>query len=382
MGEALSSWLPGFNRTCPDPGLRAYSQLDESHKFPARVIMWIGMLIACEQVTHAIALLLTSRRAIRLRSSFSPFRLSVGVALAWAVFTSLSIFLVGFTFRSNAAILVKSLHVATETIFLIMILVSFGFTVLASLAALLVLIILPMTLTLPCSETILMAASSGLVLDALNFLVYAWYGVTNPNDPVLWLYIAGLGWHAMYLVTFLGVMRWENLDGLGRVYFRIAGMYFNLVAVEFFLAAIRACLLVTASGRQNLKDWLNEFDSDLLRQPLCVWTGQGLRLLGPVGQSTQVNAFEPNRTAYTPRGFVRACNALFILLGQLKLDTTGDVTTVRHSLACAYGYIKPYTIERINDVRVEHAYVVSWMQIRVAFWAPLAAVACVLGYYP
>lgn len=377
--SALSSWMFHFSNTCPDPGLKAYQELDESEAVSPRIVMWIGLLVAAEQVIHAITLAFSARKPLRFTlTNTRPFELPIGLALTWVVFTALSIVLVALTFRSNAAILVKTLHVVAESGFLIIISVAYGFYVFASTVTCVVLVVLSLVFTLDCDESVLFASFSGLTLDAVNFFVYAGFGFSRADDKILWLLIGGLGWHGMYLLTQLEVMRWEFLDGLVKLWFRIFGMYFNLIASEFFLSASRRSLMDTRFGTLDLKEWAAGRDDDD-STPYCVWTRDGLRLIGPVPEyvDCRVFAFNPHRTAYTPSTLHYAFNALFPLGSTVTYRREGNITSVWYAVGCEFVWIRSsHDIVRVNSVPVKTAYVVSWIQIRFVYWC----VCLLLGY--
>ena len=377
MDERLANWLPLYNDTCPDPGLQAYVRLSGENRSVARGFIWIGMLLACEQAVHAFTLFARARAPLTVRLYTSPFKLPTGIALAWVVFTALSIFLVGLTFRSNAAVLMKTLHVGAEALFLILICMSFGFNIVAGLAALLVLVVLPMTITLPCTETITLAASSGLILDAVNFLVYAWYGLTQPDNNILWLYIGGLGWHALYLITFLGVMRWVELSDESRTAWRVAGMYFNIIAIEFFLVALRRSLLNTTTRRRPIKELLSIID-----EPVVVWTKKGLQIGNAhmlTAENRTVRVFEPNYTIYSPSGLRYFFDPLYLLLGSVQCHTDGEDIIVRYALACAFGYIAPVKTSTRIDENV--GIIIDWYIVRLWYWVCIVIVGAGVGTF-
>jgi len=144
---------------CPDKGLRAISEIPEPNVLS--VIAWIGIFLSIEQATHAIVIFLHSPKKINFVTKVNPFVFPSGLALLWVFFTATSHILVGLTWRSNVAVLTKVLHVAIETVFLVQLLLNFGFYFLSGFALLLVSIILFMSLTLPCSSTIEIASFSG-----------------------------------------------------------------------------------------------------------------------------------------------------------------------------------------------------------------------------
>ena len=378
---ALSSWLFEFNNTCPDAGLGGYVALSEAEQYAPRTFVWIGILLAAEQFCHAVVLALSSRKRLTFKLQTMPaFELPTAVAILWVMFTALSIFLVSITYRSNAAVLAKTFHVAAEATFLVLLSVAFGLYVCSALCALLVFIVLTMVLTLPCDETIYLAAVSGLILDAINFLAYAWFGITRANDSILWLLIGGLGWHAMYLLTFLGLVRWSMLGALTKAWLRVLGMYFNIIADEFVLHAVRCAMMHPRLGMVDLKEWANEHEAELL----CVWTGNGLRVLGrlPENEVVRVFAFEPLRTAYTPLAWYYVFNAVLPFWGEVCLLRRDRTTTVTPSLLCAFGWLGSYDVVDIHMLPRSTAYVVSWNQVRSLYWIGLIICGVVLAYFP
>lgn len=377
---AISNFLYVFNDTCPDPALEGYARLTEAQQVGPRVVVWIGLLIAAEQISHAIVLASTLRRPFVFDLRITPqFQLPTLFALLWAFFTSMSVFLVAVTFRAGSAVLAKALHVFSEAAFLVLLLNRFGYFLLSGIVALVVGLVLLIAFSHDCAETIDITASSGMILDAINFLCFLCFGVTRPDDRVLWLLIAGLAWHTLYLLTFVGVQVWQ-MDDLTRMAYREAGMIFNIVAVEFFFAAsVATDLTMRAWGTVRLKEWLQLFPENTV---LPVWTGRGLRLLGriPEGQTITLNSYQPFRSAYTPRGFLYAVCALFPLGGQLTVQKDGTDARVRTAFLCAF-CLPPVRIANVGQVPRETAYVFSWNQIRVIYWLILAIIGAIVGTY-
>ncbi len=378
----ISSWLTDYMYTCPDPGIVAYKRLDGIDRVGPRIAIWIGVLLAFEQCTHAIALFLTMRRKINFCIAITPkFKMPIGVALAWVIFTALSIDLVALTYRSNAAVLAKTLHVASEVTFLVMLSSSFGFHVFSSICVFAVLTILLMVITMPCSDTITLAAFSGLVLDSINFLAYAWYGLTHPKNPVLWTLIGGLGWHAAYLLTYVGVMRWKSISDLSRVWIRVAGLAFNNIANELLLTASKKSLGLTQSGLVTIEDWKNSFLP--LDRPLCLWTSDGLRLIGPVPDDDtprSIPQFEPHRTGYTRGNLYKALFCLAPFSSSVQYARRGHVTRLRSSILCAF--CRQYTISDIEYVSETSVFVLSWNHVRYTSWVFLVVLGVIIGCYP
>ena len=378
----ISSWLGEYAFTCPDPGILAYTRLDPDVQVVPRMVIWLGVLIALEQCTHAITLVMTWRRKIRFSIATTPeFVLPVGVALLWVVFTALSIVLVALTYRSNAAVLAKSLHVASEVTFLVLLCTAFGFYVFSSICIVALLIILMLVLTLPCSETITFAAVSGLVLDSINFLAYAWYGMTQPKDVLLWTLIAGFGWHVLYLLTYIGVVRWTSIADAARVWMRVAGLVCNIIASELILHASKRFLGLTQGGMLTISAWRESFTG--LDKPLCVWTTDGLRLVGPVPDddaSRTLAPYEPHRTGYTKGNLHKAAFGLLPAFSSVQYARSGRTTTLKTSVLCAFR--RQASVRDIQSIRERDVFVVSWNHVRYAWWGICVPLAIGVGMYP
>lgn len=382
----LSSWLSHYNNTCPDPALIGYDHLTDNQKAVPRVFIWIGVVLAFEQVVHALTLGLGSRRRLIFGVTTRPFRLPTGLALAWVIFTALSIVLTALTFRSNAAILSKTVHVVIEGLFLMFLSGAFGFRLLAGVVGFFLLVGIVTVLALPCSETVRYAGSSGLFFDAVNFLVYAWYGISQPNDYQLWLVIWAFGWHALYLISMVGVMRWDISDA-SKLGWRISGLYFNIVASELFLAAVRREMKLADGGIVDPKAWSTRFDDgDLEHSPLCVWTRDSVRLLGPPppeDEEREISLFQPGRTAFTRRALHKSVYAFFpIFTNKATCTRHGMATRVEFALLCGYGWFQNETIAKINQVSASSVYVLSWGNVRAVHWLVCFVVALVLASYP
>ena len=115
----ISSWLPSFDSQCPDVALQAYTEMTDENKLLPRILIWVGMLVSLEQAWHATTLLMKAKVSdLTVSIGISPrFHPPLLTTLLWVVFTAVSIFLIGITFRSNAAVLSKTLHVTSEASF-------------------------------------------------------------------------------------------------------------------------------------------------------------------------------------------------------------------------------------------------------------------------
>ena len=374
--HTLASWLPDFGAeyTCPDMGLRSYLALDD--RTGPRVIIWFGVMWAIEQTLHAIVLFTSHRLKITAFPRFFPrYTLPTGLVLAWVVFTGLSLVLVPLTFRSSAAILAKTLHVTTETLFLVTLAVAFELHLFAAACLMLVVVVLMLVLTLPCKMIVIAASVSGIVLDSVNFLAHALYGIRHPNDAILWTLIGGFGWHALYLLSYLGIMRWR-MANVGRVTLRIFGMYANNIANEFFLSAARQRLYGRLpTGIVTVREWAAASD-----RILCVWTPTTLVVLNaPEGADVTTNGYAPYTTAYVGASLVRLVNAVFPWRGRLALRRRGHEVDVRETVLCT-------TCVRAEATSVvadgQRAIVFGWMSLRVAYWGLALLVGAVAASYP
>lgn len=374
---SLSSWLYVFDDTCPDEGLLAFQRLDAATARAPRVAIWIGLLLAAEQAVHVAVVALTSRAPLQYRMRVVPeFSLASGAALLWSLFTALSILLVSATFRSSAAVLAKILHVASEAYFLVLLSSAFGMYSASGIVVVFVVCVVLFGVSLPCDETIGVAATGGLALDSANFLAYATLGLSRPDDPVLWLLIGGFGWHALYLVTFVGVNVWVMGDA-ARTWFRVAGMAFNIVAIEFVLAAAKRALRLGASGEVDLKEWHESFDDEELR---VVWTRDGIRLLGVLaeGETRSASTHEPHRTAYAEGALWRSVFAVLPSGGKVSCTRVGSDASVRTGFLCSLG-CRPAAVVRDVSRGPERARVLSWTDVRRVYWLCLVALGVVLG---
>ena len=207
---------------------------------PLLWVVWVGICLAVERGVSSLILVLTTRPNFRMRL-YPSYTAPHTWALLWAFFTSMSIALVATTSRGSLAVLFKTLHVITEAAFLVLITLRLGMPTVAAVAAAFVLGVAGLVVTAPCSQTITLAAFSGLAVDSLNFLAHLSLGVRQCDNPVLWSLIAAFGWHAGYLVTFYVVQRWPAsvVGSATLATARVLGMVFNLVAIWIVVASSR-----------------------------------------------------------------------------------------------------------------------------------------------
>jgi hypothetical protein len=373
---SLSSWLDHFSDTCPDEGLQSYTTLSEGSQRLPRTIIWIGVLWAFEQSLRAVLVAFQlPRPSLRFVMRFRPtFALPTALVLLWVFFTALSIIMVGLTFRSSAALLVKTFHVATETTFLVTLLVAFRFDVFAAAAIVFVTAVMSMVFTLPCEEMVGYASTGGLILDSINFLALSWYGLSRPDDSTLWTLIGGFGWHSLYLLTYLVIKKWK-VSAIGLVWFRIAGMIFNIVASEFLLRAVALSQPDRRTGWMDTRTWLAADEA-----PAVLWCNGRAWLRRKSAANTDadvVPTHAADRTAYATKDVYRAWH-VFLLTGGV-LTTAG--TQVTRSVLCSPigGTASIDDAERAPCTRV---FVVPTAWVRIVWWTILAATGVVLGAFP
>ena len=233
-----------------------------------------------------------------------------------------------------------------------------------------------LVVAIPCEKVVLGASVGGIVLDSINFLAHAYYGVQHPNDAILWTLIGGFGWHALYLLSYVGIMRWR-MAAFGRVSLRIFGMLANNVANEFFLAACRADLYGAGAvaGVVDLREWA----ADAADGVLSVWTSSALVVLRtPEGREVDFHAHAPYRTAYVGLGALRALHVLFPLRGHMRV-VRRDATTldVRESVLCAY-CVRGCALDRL-PAEVRTGFVPGWTSVRAMYWVCVGGTAVLLG---
>lgn len=211
--------------SCPDVAM----QFMDGHTAFMPIVA-AGVAWSAEQTVWA-GVLLARVGEMGARSSFGPYRPGLLLVWLWAFFTAASVTLVGVTWRSDAAVLAKTLHVATEAAFLWQILARRGFHVASSLVAATVFYALAFAVTMPCEVSLVLATTAGFVLDSANFVAHLLIG-----SPRLVLY--AFACHALYLGLYFSLFMLGLGDEVGGS-LRSAGMLFNLVAVEFAMEHVR-----------------------------------------------------------------------------------------------------------------------------------------------
>ena len=229
--------LPLVNLThCPDPGLESLRRVSPAADSWYQFLMWVGVALGFEQMAYALQFLL-SRRWRWTVGAVPKYDPPVGLLLLWSLFTAASIVLVATTWRANAAVVAKTAHVATECLILASLLRANGLPMLGGWALAWAVLVFFVVIGETCSDTMLLAAGSGILLDSINFLSHIVVALYEMDNWKVWIVVRGFGWHALYLCSYVGVQRWNLSDDV-RAGFRISGMIFNLLATEAFFELV------------------------------------------------------------------------------------------------------------------------------------------------
>lgn len=344
--------------SCPDRGLQSIQEFDYPNVWA--LLAWIGIFVAAEQAVHAV-MLGFKVRDLKYRTRVSPFQFPTFLGLLWVFFTSLSIMLVGLTWRSNAAILAKSLHVVSEALFFVQLCYEFGFVFLSAFSFTTVMIILTMTLTLPCVTTVGVASISGIVLDSTNFLAYAFYGLSEPNNAKLWTAIAAFGAHALYLLSFIIVQN-ADISNVLLAGFRILGMVFNIIASEIFLRLVQKIHYPDFQGvYTKTQDWLIGHSDKVV----LVWDSFSPNIVGFEGkQEVQIYPFDPYTTAYTRPSLIML-GALMPMIGKVKVSHE-DKALLRLQWSIFFAFCFQTTVAKRNSLP-GNIYVLDWNYLRIPY---------------
>lgn len=374
----LASWLYVYETSCPDKALIAFDQLNDTQKIIPRFAIWIGIMLAFEQLIHASTLVtLPNRPNLTFLFKTHPrFTLPSGLALLWVIFTSLSLAMIPLTFRASTSILMKVLHVAAETTFFGILLWRFGYTLVSSGLMSLIVIVTAISLVEACADAIDLAASCGLVLDSFNFIAYFIFAASRKSDIPLWYVVAGFGWHIVYLVSFISV-NFGTLTPTGLISLRISGMYANLIASEVFLYVVRREFGQTIGGKVNVQEWIRSQN-----QPVVVWTDAGYNVYNftAVTDTQTLLLHQPCKTIYT--------GSIIWRIPQLLL-TTGGILTIQHdnekhmaskSILCIDFSYTPLTALTYDGPK--YGCILSYAHIRIVYAFIAVFVGCMLALFP
>tara|TARA_B100001741_G_C16548099_1_gene597915 strand:- start:1047 stop:2195 length:1149 start_codon:yes stop_codon:yes gene_type:complete len=345
------------NSICPDRGLRSISNIAQPNILVT--IAWMGAFFSMEQAIHAILIFLHSKNRPKFYTRIDPFVFPTGIALLWVLFTAVSHILVGFTWRSNAAVLTKTLHVATEATFLVQLCMAFGFYGLAAAALLVVFIILTMVFTLPCSATIGIASLSGIALDSTNFLAFVYLGCTKRKNREIWMAISAFGFHVLYLMSLLFVQNYDYFSDYVRGSFRLSGMVFNIIASEIFLRLVHMIEYDPDPLIVDTEDWIAK------REIVSIWTEHGLIIKGYFGREPMhINVFDPYVSGYSGC-MIQILNAYIPLFGNCVVSHYDD----KH-LQLKWSFLFAFCVTSKIPKRSEipdRVLVLTWNYIRLPF---------------
>ena len=239
--------------SCRDLGIQGLADMDP--RSPLYWFVWVGVGLATERLLTTIPLLWRVRDSwtMTVYPYYSP---PYAVLALWNVFTALSIILVATTFRSSLSVVFKTAHVATEAYFLAFMLYRQRLRIAAATATVAALVVVGFVLSFSCIDTMTIAAVSGLVMDSTNVIVHIIVGFQQPSNTNLWRTIHGFAWHALYLLTYIGIQRW-NISMAARAYLRVFGMLFNNIALYVFVHLLRRVSL-PMPGTYRWSEWQQE----------------------------------------------------------------------------------------------------------------------------
>lgn len=343
--------------SCPDNGILAIEDMQDPTIY--YFFIWVIICISLEQAIHVCTLLWKNYNSLKVTLNLRPYQFQTGLALLWTLFTASSHILVCLTWRSNAAVFTKGLHVLTEAIFLIQIALSLGFRLFASVCSFLIFVILIFVTTLPCKATVTAASYSGIILDSVNFVAHLMYGLSNSRDPILWRAISAFGFHLLYLSLFVLVEN-ENfkLSQDNVAILRIVGAYCNYIAGEIFINICYKLLYNKKSLWVRSNDWIEE------NTIVNVWKNDELIIFGASKKNDfAIDIFEPYTTAFDGFNFA-ILNMYFPIFGRIWVTDRGTSYHVEYSILCTIG--KKMNIPRINTFS-DKVFVLNWYVFRLPF---------------
>ena len=349
---------------CPDKGLNALENLDDNVLV---YLMWVVLLLSLEQIIHAIILLFMS--VPKFTANLYPYTAPTTWAIVWVITTGASIFLVGITWRSSAAILAKGLHVGAEAMFLILLSNELKYHIFSASALSLVIFVFLLIFSLPCKYTVDLASISGIVLDSFAFISHLLLLMSQRNNIELRWIVLGFGFHELYLVTFIILNRIpENFEAMSAL--RLFGAYSNIVANECFIRCVQHITFVRKS--------LFVYD-DQIRDEL-VWTNHGLRIAGEPIENKVYAVFGVSQTLFEVEC---AWLGFFTLLPGLSLKFSkknGDKFLFNCYLLCLY--VCDINIKKLSPISMHPYYIsITWNIVRVFYVFVCFILAIILYIY-
>lgn len=249
--------LPVVNTTkCPDRGLESLYELNDTK---LDIYAWVIVMISLEQIITLSIIGLRSYKKLSLFTSntLTNCKLPTALILWWSLFTSASVALVGLTMRGNVSVLTKTVHVFSEAMFLVALFTTINLTMLSGIILSLMLFMILWVLSIPeCLDSVSLAVSLGVILDFSNFFSYLLLAFRQPKNNDLWMFVHGLGWHALYLTLFVAIHHWQAPRWFLAT-LRLIGAVFNIIAVELFILLLKRILIDTSlpSGWMTLSKW-------------------------------------------------------------------------------------------------------------------------------
>lgn len=354
---------------CPDNGLLAIERLGYPSVY--YVLGWIVVCISFEQAVHVVRMLWQNASQLSFVLRKRPVVFPIGLAYLWVFFTAVSHILVVLTNRSTAALLTKTLHVVTETTFLIQISAQFGYDLFASIVAVIAFIVAVFVFSFPCQVTVTAAAYSGIILDGLNFFSYLLFARSERTNNELWLAVFAFQLHLLYLVTFAIVENEKaGLSDDGMASLRIAGAFFNYFAGEVFLYIGHSKFYSEKTGWVNTLDWMQEHTT------VAIWNDGGVRVSHTGDGEVEANIFAPYTTGYETLS-VSMLNTLFPIFGSSTLVSTKQSTFIASiSVLCTNANTRLATLNQ----GPESVFVFSWAMIRSVYMTLSILIAIILAF--
>lgn len=325
---------------CRDLGVQGLAVMDP--QAPLYWVVWLGVCLATERLLATIPLFWRVRTSWSM-TVYPHYTPPYAVIALWNIFTALSIILVAVTFRSSIAVVFKTAHVATEAYFLAFVLYRQRLQIAAAISTVATVVIVGFVLSFSCVDTMTIAAVSGLVMDSTNVIVHIIVGLQQPSNTNLWRTIHGFAWHALYLLTYVGVQRW-NISMSSRAYLRVFGMLFNNVALYVFVHLLRRVSL-PMPGSYRWSEWRRETRKHDL--PCIAWHDFETLAWDDAEEGELVALHAPCEVAYTQKAF---------RFSIFNVAWTGWRHAVRldKNAARVYSWCIPVTtIDRVSDTSGE-----------------------------
>lgn len=344
---------------CPDPGLQSIGFLSEQGEGGALQLgVWIGLAIAFEQSIHVARLVIRDFDKLRFRVTTTEHPdLPTGFMLLWVTFTSLSILTVGLTWRSNVAVLAKTLHVASECLLFVAISLAFSLYTLTSITLVVAVGLVLAALSLPCQSTIATASLAGLTFDTVNFAAYSIFFLSTRSKRVRSVCVA-LGFHFVYLIVLVLSKELPDLSTWDRANLRFLTLPLNIAANEVFLRFVQGEIRPTSPLIRSLHDWTSS-----THVPITLWTEDGPSFANVGVEEAIVTLLDPHTSAFTTPKWFTLLLIPFEL--QAKVSDIGKVWKVH--LAILWGYCFTFHLPKVDVSSCGNVYVIQDSYIRILY---------------